>query len=156
MPQLNSFADVLTDLEKLLAAAETNAELLPGLDGAKAPLVQVIADLRSLSARRDTLNADKQVLSAGLKETLQRGRDVGVEFRSFCKAHVGMRNKKLTEFRVPVRLLGISRKQGGSEGAQAARALKALGAAASAALNAPEPAETGASPTLEGGATGPA
>lgn len=112
MPRLNSFAEVLTDLEKLLAAAEANAPLLPGVDLAKAPLERVIADLRDLAVRRDTLNADKQVLTAELIEAFGRGQDTASQFRGFVRSHLGMRNEKLVEFRIPPRRLGARSKRG--------------------------------------------
>jgi hypothetical protein len=112
VPLLNSFADVFADLERLLAAANANAELLPGLDGAKVPLEQVIADLRSLGTRRDTLNADKQVVTADLQLAVQRGREIASEFRGFARAHIGMRSEKLVEFRIPPRRLGAKAKRG--------------------------------------------
>lgn len=151
MPTLNSYADVLTDLEKLLAAAEANEEMLPGMEAFKASLQQNIAELRTFAVQRDTLNADKQVLSAGLKESLRRGRDLGVQFRGFVRSHVGMRNEKLVEFRIPVRRLGVSRKPGGTEGAQAARAAKLLAKKAKD----PQPAEPAASPAGEASVNGP-
>ncbi len=98
MPQLNSYADVFADLERLLAAANGNAELLPGLEGAKAPLEQSIATLRSLMARRENLNAEKLALTADLQLEMQRGREVASEFRGFARSHLGMRNEKLAEF----------------------------------------------------------
>jgi hypothetical protein len=106
MPLLRNFADILTDLERLLAAADNNAELLPGVELARAPLEAAIASLRSLSQRRDGLNADKQALSAELKSTFQQARDAGSQFRGFVRAHLGMRNEKLVEFRIPPRRLG--------------------------------------------------
>ncbi len=151
MPELKSFADVLTDLERLLAASEANSELLPGIETAKVPLEEVLAEMRSFSVQRDTLNADKQVLSAGLQESMQRGRDRASEFRGFVRSHLGMRSEKLVEFRIPVRRLGVSGKRGGSEGAQAARAAKLL---AKKAKDAP-PAEPALLPAGEGSANGP-
>ena len=112
MPQLNSYADVFADLERLLSAANANAELLPGLDGAKVPLEQGIATLRSLIARRDNLNAEKQVVTAQLQSEVQRGREVSSEFRGFARAHLGMRSEKLVEFRIPPQRLGTRAKRG--------------------------------------------
>jgi len=81
VPKLTTFADVVTDLERLLAAANANEAMLPGVDTLKAPLEAAIAELRALATRRDTLNADKQVLSADLKSAMQRGRYNGLLFR---------------------------------------------------------------------------
>lgn len=112
MRQLNSFADVLTDLERLLASAEANAQLLPGLDLAKVPLLPVIADLRRLLARRDTLNADKQVLSQEIIRILRQIREQSTEIRAVIRAKLGTRSEKLVEFRVAPRRPGKRRKKG--------------------------------------------
>lgn len=156
MPQLNSFADVLTDLERLLAAAEANAPLLPGLEVAKAPLERVIADLRSLAVRRDNLNADKQVLTAELAEAFGRGKETGSQFRGFVRSHLGMRNEKLVEFRIPPRRLGTRAKRG--QGAKPATPKPtppvAPGGPVSGGGGASAVAGRAGAPGQEGGATG--
>jgi hypothetical protein len=142
VPKLNTFADVVTDLERLLAAANANTEILPGVEVLKAPIEAAIAEMRSLATRRDTLNADKQVLSADLKVAMQHGRDLGSQFRGFARAHVGMRSEKMVEFRTPVRRLGTQTR-------------RSKGGLLPTPLPSPTPPETGA-PAPAGGENGQA
>lgn len=112
MPRLNSFAEVFADVEGLLAAVLANADQLPDLDNAKAPLEKTFADMRDMSARRATLNADKQVHTQSLQELVQRARDQSSELRGFVRSKIGMRSEKLVEFRVRPKRLGVRKAKG--------------------------------------------
>lgn len=154
MPRLRTFAEILTDLERLLAAADNNAGQLPGLELTRVPLETAIASLRSLSSRRDALNADKQALSAELKGSVQEARDAGSQFRGFVRSHLGMRNEKMVEFRVPPRRLGVRTRKGSLKAPAAQPAPNPVSAVPSAATPVIAPSGAVAKPEEKGGATG--
>jgi len=154
MPQLRNFAEILTDLERLLAAADNNADQLPGLERARVPLETSIASLRSLSSRRDALNADKQALSAALKVAVQESRDAGSQFRGFVVSHLGIRNEKMVEFRVPPRRLGARTRKSSLKAPAAQPAPNPASTVPSAATPATAPSGAVAKPEEKGGATG--
>jgi len=102
----SSFADVYTDVQKLLLAATANAEAIPELATAKAELERLFTELQDLSVRRDNINAEKQALSQRLKTVKLLAREKSSELRSFLRFKLGMRNEKLVEFKVPPRRPG--------------------------------------------------
>jgi hypothetical protein len=112
MPAPSSFADVFTDVDKLLGALEANADQFPDLDAIRTPLTQALADLRALSIRRDNLAAEKQALSQQLKDALSRVRDLRIELRAALRGKLGTRNEKLVEFKVVPRRKGVKKAKG--------------------------------------------
>lgn len=114
MPTPRTFAQVFTDVQKLLAAVDANVDMLPDLANAKAPLEATFTRLKDLSVRRDTLNADKQALSKELAEVQDLARDQTVELRGFVRSKIGMRSEKLVEFKVKPRRKGVRRSRGKS------------------------------------------
>ena len=98
MPSSN--ADVLKDVRELIAAIDVNAAVLPEAVTAKAELEQILTEMEDLSAQRNTLDADKQVLSARLLERRREAKQKSSELRAFLRFKLGQRNKKLTEFQV--------------------------------------------------------
>jgi hypothetical protein len=112
MPAPSSFADVFTDVDKLLGALEANADPIPDLEAITAPLKQALADLRALAIRRDNLNAEKQALSQQLKDALLRVRDLRIELRAALRGKLGTRNELLVEFKVVPRRKGVKKAKG--------------------------------------------
>lgn len=140
MPAPSSFADVFTDVDKLLGALEANASQFPDLDALRTPLTQALADLRALSIRRDNLNAEKQALSQQLKDALSHVRDLRIELRAALRGKLGTRNEKLVEFKVVPRRKGAKKAKGSTP-----------------KPTEPPPAPTPANPPASAGAaTGPA
>lgn len=95
-----TFAEVLVDVESLLASVALNADQLPNLDVAKAPLETLLAELKTLATRRDNHKAEKQVLSQQMQTATKRARDLSANLRALLKGNLGTRNEKLSEFRV--------------------------------------------------------
>jgi hypothetical protein len=113
MPTPKTFAAVLVDVESLLSSIALNAEQLPNLDAAKAPLEAVLAELKVLSTRRANHKAEKQLLSKQIEAAMKRSRDLSNNLRALLKGNLGVRNEKLTEFSVaPLR---EKRKKKGTE-----------------------------------------
>lgn len=95
-----SNADVLKDVKELLAAVDVNAALLPEAAEAKTELEGLLAEMESLSAQRNTLDADKRVVSARLLDRRRLTKQRASELRAFLRFKLGQRNPKLTEFQV--------------------------------------------------------
>lgn len=119
MPTPKTFAAVLVDVESLLASIAMNAEQLPNLDVAKAPLEAVLVELKALSTRRANHKAEKQLLSLQIQAATKRARDFSNNLRALLKGNLGVRNEKLTEFSVtPLR---EKRKKKGTEPEETAK-----------------------------------
>lgn len=103
MPGSNSFARIVADGQKLLAAVAANADQLKAADALRTQLDQLLTQFKELAARRDTLRADKQVLSKQLAETAQRISDSTIDLKANIKAALGSRSEKLVEFNVAPR-----------------------------------------------------
>ena len=103
MPGSNSFARIVADGQKLLAAVAANADQLKGAEALRTQLDQLLTQFKELAARRDTLKADKQVLSKQLAETAQRISDTTIDLKAGVKSALGSRSEKLVEFSVAPR-----------------------------------------------------
>jgi uncharacterized phage infection (PIP) family protein YhgE len=103
MPGFNSFSRLVSESQKLLAAVTANAEQLKDAVALRDQMDQVLTDFKALMTRRDTLNADKQVLSKQLTETSQRLNDLSIDLKTRVRAALGSRSEKLVEFQVAPR-----------------------------------------------------
>lgn len=102
-----SFADFVTDWERLLLAVSANGTDLPDLGSPVTGLQGIVAELRTLSARQDANRAAGRADTRRIQELLTAGRDAALQIRSRVRAQYGPRNEKLAEFRV--RVLGRRR-----------------------------------------------
>lgn len=98
MAASKSYVGLVAASEKLLAAVAANAEALGTVEPFREPFERVVAELKALVIRRDTMQADKQILSRQLRETAQKVNDTAIDFRVRIKAALGSRSEKLTEF----------------------------------------------------------
>jgi hypothetical protein len=96
----SSFADIVLDSDKLIAAVTTNAALLPNIEELRVPLEQAVAEVRAVSVRQQNLTGDRQKATQDLKAAVARARDLTIELRAAVKSKLGVRNEKLTEFRI--------------------------------------------------------
>jgi hypothetical protein len=103
MKNPRTFSDIVYDVEKLIAAVDNNAELLPLTEPLRRELATVAADLRSQRTRRENLRADKQVLSREMTVTSRKALDLSSALRSLIKGSLGVRSEKLTEFDIAPR-----------------------------------------------------
>ena len=99
-PAKSSFADIVLDGEKLLAAIATNTDLLPNIDEQRAPLEAALTELKAVSVRQQNLTADRQKATQDLKAAVARARDLAIQLRAAVKGKLGVRTEKLVEFRV--------------------------------------------------------
>ncbi|MES1244604.1 MAG: hypothetical protein ABUT39_23560 [Acidobacteriota bacterium] len=98
MPEITSFADYVTDWERLLAAVANNEAGLPDLGPQRTSLEDILEEAKAVSTRQD---ASRSQLSADAKrrrEILFEGRAAASRLRAALKGHFGGHNEKLVEF----------------------------------------------------------
>lgn len=99
-PRKSSQPEVIRHSEKLLDAIESNPALLPDLSDLTGPLREVIGEIKVLSARQETLRADRQKTTQDLQAAFDQARDLGIRLRAAVKWRLGPRTEKLVEFQV--------------------------------------------------------
>lgn len=102
MPNNSSFADFMTDWERLLQAVNNNGNTLPDMDAQVTALTGVLTEMRALAASQDSHRAGLRGDSRRLRELLTEGRDNALRIRAAIRSHLGPRQEKLAEFRIPV------------------------------------------------------
>lgn len=100
MAQPKTNASVFVSVNELLAAVDVNGATLPEVATAKAELEQMLAEIHDLSVRRNTLDADKKVVSAQILERRRQAVQKASELRDYLRFKLGKRNPKLSEFQV--------------------------------------------------------
>jgi hypothetical protein len=110
MPK-QSFADIVTDWEKLLATVNANKDDLQFIDGFRQQLVTELAGARDASMRQAAAQAEAQQATRDLEDALQRGSDMADHLRSGIKTRYGKRNEKLKEFGLKVLRAGGRKKK---------------------------------------------
>jgi len=93
--------DIIVDAEELMAAVAANPDLLPNLTEHLIPLESVLGRIKTLRITQKTLTADKQKVTQDLKTSYREARDLAIQLRGAIRAKIGVRNEKLTEFKVP-------------------------------------------------------
>ncbi|MFL6233321.1 MAG: hypothetical protein ACJ76N_09330 [Thermoanaerobaculia bacterium] len=101
MPK-ESFADVVTDWEKLLATVNANKDDLQFIDNFRQQLATELAGAREANMRQSAAQAVAQQATRDLEAFLQRGRDLADHLRFGIKTRYGKRNEKLKEFGLKV------------------------------------------------------
>lgn len=99
-PKKSSQPEIIRHSEKLLDAIESNPALLPDLSDLTVPLGETIAEIKTLSARQETLKADRQKTTQDLQAAFDRARDLGIRIKAAVKWRLGPRTEKLVEFQV--------------------------------------------------------
>ena len=94
------FADALLDLEELRESIARHLTLVPGVERFLAPLEAALALIRTLSATRNTLIADKQKVTQDLKAAVTEAQNLAIDARAVIRGEVGSRSEKLVEFGV--------------------------------------------------------
>jgi hypothetical protein len=102
MPNKSSYADFVTDWERLLQAVDNNGNTLPDMSAQVTALTAVLTEVRSIAARQDYHRAGMRGETRRLRELLTEGRDSALRIRSSIRSHLGPRQEKLAEFRIPV------------------------------------------------------
>jgi len=97
-----SFADVITDWQKLLATVIANKDDVQSLDSYRQQLEAEVATAKEANVRQSTANALAQQATRDVEGSLKRGRDLADKLRFGIKARYGKRSEKLTEFGLKV------------------------------------------------------
>jgi len=103
MPGSNSYASIVADGQRLLAAITKNAGQLATAEPLRGQLEQALNQFKDLGVDRDNLTAQKQVLSRRLAEVAQQISDLSIDIKAQVKATLGSRSEQLIEFQVQPR-----------------------------------------------------
>ena len=98
MPNTTSFADFITDWERLLTAVTNNAAELPDLSLQAASLDGLLDEAKALGARQDASRSQLAADAKRRRELIFEGRAAASRLRSAIKGHLGGHNEKLVEF----------------------------------------------------------
>jgi hypothetical protein len=110
-----SFADVITDWEKLLATVTTNKDDLQSLDSYRQQLATELAAAKDANMRQSATKAETQQATRDLEGSLTRGHDLADKLRMGIKSRYGKRSEKLTEFGLKVFRAGGKKKKSSTE-----------------------------------------
>lgn len=102
MANNSSIADHMTDFQRLLQSVGTNEEGLPDVTAPREDLEGIVAEMTAIVARQDAHRAGLRADSRRLRELMVRGADAARQIRALIRGHLGPRNEKLAEFRIPV------------------------------------------------------
>jgi hypothetical protein len=100
MSRETTYAGMLGDLERLIAALENNAFDLPELEGVRLHLQQLLNVTLEALQEQAALIASKQQASLRVLRLIGDGQRVVTAARKMLKAHYGLNAEKLAEFGV--------------------------------------------------------
>lgn len=104
MPNINSFADLVVDQEKLLRAFQDNAEFLSPAQAQRNTVAANLAQLQDIKARQDSFAAQRQRATQELVAQMKQAREDARRLRALVKGLLGTQNERLVQFQVaPVR-----------------------------------------------------
>jgi len=101
MPK-QSFADLMVDWEKLLAAVVANQTDLPYIDGYRQQLEVEMTGAKAAGLRQSASQAEAQQASRDLEGFIQRGQDLASRIRGGVRIKYGIKGEKLKEFGLKV------------------------------------------------------
>lgn len=93
-----SIADAIVAWENALTNAKTSAAGVPGIEGYTAPLEQILAQAKGLTASLEMRKGVKQEESRERKILMQQGNLQVSRIRSAIKAFFGRNSERLVEF----------------------------------------------------------
>jgi hypothetical protein len=97
-----SFADTITEWEKLLATVIANKDDLQSLDNYRQQLEAEVAAAKAANLRQSAALAEAQQATRDLESSLKQGHDLADKLRFGIKGRYGKRSEKLTEFGLKV------------------------------------------------------
>ena len=104
MPNINSFADLVQDQEKLLRAFQDNAATLSPAEAQRDTVAGNLKALQELKARQDSFAAQRQQATQELVTLMKQSREDASRLRALVKGLLGTKNERLVQFKVaPVR-----------------------------------------------------
>ena len=93
-----SIAQAIVAWESALTNAKTGATEVPGIEGYTAPLEQILAEAKALTARLDMRNGVKQQETLDRKNLMAKGNVEVSRLRSAIRAYFGPRSERLIDF----------------------------------------------------------
>ncbi len=98
MPDIGSYAKVIQDWRKVLAAAEEHEAKMPDVQLEREQLQVELLQAEGVKVRQESHAASRQVATQELDEVLIRGRDLVMRIRFAAKVGLGPRNEQLVQF----------------------------------------------------------
>lgn len=98
-----TFAEYMTQWDSLLATVAANATELGYLEEYRAQLAAAQQGAREASVRQAALKAQVQQATRDLEDFMNQGRDAATRLRNGIRVRYGLKDEKLTEFRMKPR-----------------------------------------------------
>lgn len=98
MPEIKSYAELIRDWEKLLAACQANATSLGSIEPIRLVLDTLLSEVRELKNRQDALTAQRQLATQELEAVKENGREAARRLRGAVKSLMGTRSEILVQF----------------------------------------------------------
>jgi hypothetical protein len=107
MAIVNSFADIITHWQNLLAACADNAAALTTAEPQRLAVEQMLKSVMDLKAVQDSHRGAKQQIRQQLDQILKDGREAARRLQGAVKANLGTTNERLVQFNIkPIRPRG--------------------------------------------------
>ena len=104
MPNINSYADLVQDAERLLRSFEDNAQVLGPAEPQRDALDTNLGRLQDVKARQDSFAAQRQQSTQELDQLMLQVREDARRLRGMVKGLLGTKNERLVQFKVaPIR-----------------------------------------------------
>jgi hypothetical protein len=100
MPNINSYADLVRDLESLLRAFEDNYSILAPAEPQRDAVNASLIELQDVKALQDSFAAQRQQATQQLQMAMLRAREEARRLRGMAKGLLGTKNERLVQFRV--------------------------------------------------------
>jgi hypothetical protein len=98
-----SFADYMTEWDSLQVTVAANAAELGYLEEYRAQLAEAQQGAREASVRQAAFKAQVQKATRDLEDFMSRGKDAATRLRNGIRVRYGLKDEKLTEFRMKPR-----------------------------------------------------
>jgi hypothetical protein len=107
MATRNSFADLMLEWKKILAACADNAAALTTAEPQRLVVEKMLKDAEELKALQDSYQASKQSIRQQLSLIVKEGREAVRRLQSAAKSMLGTGNERLIHFNIkPIRPRG--------------------------------------------------
>ncbi len=104
MPTNTGYADLIAEMESLMAACNENEPLLPGIGPSLAQLSTALEDLKAIKALQEQMEGARQEATQQLTQLAENAREVVRRVRGFVKSRVGTKSERLPQFGIaPIR-----------------------------------------------------
>ena len=104
MPNINSYADLVRDLERLLQAFDDNSVTMAPAAPQRDALETTLEELKDMKSRQDSFAAQRQEATQQVEALMLRAREEARRLRGMAKGLLGTRNERLVQFQVaPIR-----------------------------------------------------